>query len=71
MNFDKEIQNTLKKIQNGVDIQIALEEYAKLVKNKLLHPILEELKKTPPIDINAGREEYQREYIDKYKNRSR
>ena len=71
MNFDKEILNTLNKIRNGVDIQIALEEYARIVKNKLLHPIIEELKKTPDIDINAGREEYQREYIDKYKNRSR
>lgn len=63
----QELDRILKKIKNGKDPDAAAEELATRITNKILHPILLELKKPQEFDIDTGRKEYEENYIKKYK----
>lgn len=64
--IQSEIDRSLRKIKANANPDLVLEEFAKRVTNKLLHPILTKLNKTEEIDLQSSKLEYEKNYLQKY-----
>jgi glutamyl-tRNA reductase len=65
--MEQELNRILRKVKNGMDPNAAAEELAHRIKNKILHNIVVNLKTPQEFDIETGRKEYEKNYINKYK----
>jgi glutamyl-tRNA reductase len=61
-----EIDRSLRKLKANANPDLVLEEFAKRLTNKLLHPILLDIKKIDEVDIRSSKLEYEQYYIQKY-----
>ena len=50
-----------------MDPNAAAEELVNRISKKILHPILKEINKVKEFDMEAGKKEYEKNYINKYK----